>query len=152
MEILEDTERGVVVVALRPGELLLESIRATAYQANIHSGIVLSGIGSLTRARIHTVASNDYPPDNQYLELPGPLEVVQFGGIIAEYEPHVHISLWDQAKHFHGGHLEDGCEILALAEIAILRLPTLRLARRALDSTGIQFLTGTEPHPHSAPA
>ncbi len=140
MEILEDTEAGIVVVALRPGELLLESLVEVARRADIHSGIVLSGIGSLTKARIHTVSSNDYPPENEFIDLAGPLEVVQFGGIIASYEPHIHISLWDREKRFHGGHLEEGCEILALSEISIRRLPRLRLKRRPIDETGIAFL------------
>ncbi len=143
MEILEDRPRGIVVVALRPGELLLESLSEAARKADIHSGIVLSGIGSLTRGRIHTVSSNDYPPSNDFIDLEGPLEVVQFGGIIASYEPHIHISLWDKARRFHGGHLEEGCEVLALAELSIQRLDQLRLARRPLDSTGIMFLGGS---------
>jgi predicted DNA-binding protein with PD1-like motif len=140
VEILEDAEAGIVVVALRPGELLLESLVEVARRADIHSGIVLSGIGSLTKARIHTVSSNDYPPENEFIDLAGPLEVVQFGGIIASYEPHIHISLWDREKRFHGGHLEEGCEILALSEISIRRLPRLRLKRRPIDETGIAFL------------
>jgi len=144
MEILEDKPSGIVVVALRPGELLLESLSEVARKAEIPSGIVLSGIGSLTKGRIHTVSSNDYPPSNEFIDLEGPLEVVQFGGIIANYEPHIHISLWDRQHRFHGGHLEDGCEILALAELSIQRLPQLRLTRRTLDSTGIMFLGGQE--------
>ncbi len=142
MEVLEDRQAGVVVVALRHGELLLESLREVARQADIHTGVVLSGIGSLSRARIHTVVTNEYPPENEYIDLDGPLEVVHFGGIIASHEPHVHIALWDRDKRFHGAHLEDGCEILTLAEISIQRLPTLRLARRALDSSGVMLLTG----------
>ena len=142
MEILEDKQTGIIVVALRPGELLLESLSEVARQAEIHSGIVLSGIGSLTKGRIHTVSSNDYPPTNNFIDLEGPLEVVQFGGIIANYEPHIHISLWDRDRRFHGGHLEEGCEILALSELSIQRLPQLRLTRRPLDDTGIMFLGG----------
>lgn len=144
MEILEDPATGIVVVALRPGELLLESLSDVARRAQIHSGIVLSGIGSLTRGRIHTVSSNDYPPSNDFIDLEGPLEVVQFGGIIANFEPHIHISLWDRERRFHGGHLEEGCEVLALAELSIQRLPKLRLTRRPLDPTGIMFLGGTD--------
>lgn len=141
MEIIEDKEADVVIVALRRGELLLESLREVARRADIHTGMVLTGIGSLTHGRIHTVVSNDYPPENEFIDLPGPLEVVQFGGIIAEYQPHIHISLWDREKRFHGGHLEEGCAILALAEIAIRRLPTLRLTRRAVDDSGVMLLT-----------
>lgn len=140
MEIMEDRGAGIVIVALRRGELILESLREVARQADIHSGVVMSGIGSVTRARIHTVMTNDYPPRDEFIDLPGPLEVVQFGGVIADYEPHIHISLWDSQFRYHGGHLEEGCEILALSEISIHRLSELRLARRTVDATPIRHL------------
>lgn len=141
MEVLEDREAGIVIVGLRRGEKLLESLREVARTADIHSGVVLSGIGSLARGRLHTVVTNTYPPQDEFFDLEGPLEVVQFGGVIAAHEPHVHISFWDVEKRFWGGHLEDGCEVLALSEIAIQRLPTLRLTRRPMDDTGIMLLT-----------
>lgn len=140
MDIFEDRKAGIVIVSLRRGELLLESLSAVARQADVSNGVVMSGIGSLTRGRIHTVISNDNPPGNEFIDLEGPLEVVQFGGIIANYQPHVHISLWDRAKRFHGGHLEDGCEILALSEISIQRLPELKLTRRAKEAGGPMLL------------
>lgn len=141
MEIHEDKQGGFVIVALRRGELLLESLGEAARQADIHSGVIMTGLGSLTKARIHTVISNDYPPEEEYIDLPGPLEVVHFQGIIADYQPHVHISLWDREKRYHGGHLEEGCEILTLGEVSIQRLPALRLTRRALDDSGVRLLT-----------
>jgi len=142
VEFLEDQDTGIVIVSLRPGDLLLESIAEIARRLEIHSGVVMSGIGSLTRARIHTVSSNQYPPNNEFIDLAGPLEVVQFGGMIASYEPHIHISLWDHDKRFHGGHLEEGCEILALSEFSIHRLGRLRLGRHAIDPSGVMFLGG----------
>ncbi len=141
MEVYEDKEAGIVVVGLRRGELLLESISAVARQLDIHSGVVMSGLGSLTRGRIHTVVSNTYPPRDEFIDLEGPLEIVQFGGIIANYQPHIHISLWDRERRFYGGHLEEGCEVLALSEIALHRLPSLRLTRRTLDASGLYLLT-----------
>ena len=140
MEFFEDRESGIVVVALRRGDMIFESLEEVARRADIHTGIVTSGIGSLTKAYIHTVKSNDYPPQEEYLNLEGPLEVVQFGGVIANYQPHVHISLWDKERNFYGGHLHEGCEVLALSEISILRLPQLKLTRKAVDESGIQLL------------
>ncbi|HET8631073.1 MAG TPA: PPC domain-containing DNA-binding protein [Thermomicrobiales bacterium] len=137
---MEDRQAGIVIVLLRRGEMILESLREVARRADIHSGVVMSGIGSVTKARIHTVITNDYPPTDEFIDLEGPLEVVQFGGVIADYQPHIHISLWDRDKRYHGGHLEEGCAILALSEISIHRLPELRLARRAVDESGIMLL------------
>ncbi len=102
--------------------------------------MVITGIGSLTKGRIHTVVSNAYPPTDEFIDLEGPLEVVQYGGIIANYQPHIHISLWDRQKRYHGGHLEEGCEVLALSEISIRRCTELRLTRRQRDESGIWLL------------
>lgn len=139
MRFFRDNAAGFVVVSLGYGDLLMESLREVAKQADIHTGILTSGIGSLRKARIHTVVSNDYPPENAFFDLDGPLEVVQFGGIIADYEPHIHISLWDKEKRYWGGHLEDGCEVLTLSEISIRVLPELRLTRRK-NEVGVSLL------------
>lgn len=140
MEYFEDKQAGIVILALKRGEMIYESLEKIARELDIPDAVVTSGIGSLTKAYIHTVKSNDYPPKEEYLNLPGPLEVVQFGGIIANYQPHIHISLWDENRDYFGGHLHEGCEILALSEISIHRLPGLRLTRKATDDSGIQHL------------
>jgi predicted DNA-binding protein with PD1-like motif len=140
VEYYEDKAAGFVIVALKRGDDVFQSIEQVARACDVHTGVLTSGIGSLTKAHIHTVKSNDYPPEEEYLHLEGPLEVVQFGGIIASYAPHLHISLWDQHRQYYGGHVHEGCEVLALSEISIHRLSELRLKRAAVDSTGIQHL------------
>ena len=140
MEFWEDQAAGIVIVLLRRGDLVLESLSQVARDADVHTGVVITGIGSLTKGRIHTVVSNEYPPTDEFIDLEGPLEVVQYGGIIANYQPHIHISLWDRQKRYHGGHLEEGCEVLALSEISIRRCAELRLTRRQRDESGIWLL------------
>jgi predicted DNA-binding protein with PD1-like motif len=125
----ESSQAGIVFVTLENGDKLLESIRTVARQADIHTGVLISGIGSLQKGRIHTVVSNDLPPQEEYLDLPGPLEVSGYTGIIAAYQPHVHITLMDARGKVYGGHMEEGCEVLTLAEFSILRAPDLRLER-----------------------
>ncbi len=132
MRYFQSQDTGVVFVVLTNGEGLLESIREVAREATIHTGVLLSGIGSLQKGRIHTVASNDLPPKELYLDLPGPLEVSNFTGIIANHEPHVHITFMDLQGRVYAGHLEEGCQVLTLAEFSILRVPDARLARRKL--------------------
>ena len=140
MEFWEDTSAGIVIAILKRGDLLLESLEQIAREADIHTGVVMTGIGSLTKARIHTVVTNDYPPKDEFIWLDGPLEVVQYGGVIANHQPHIHISLWDQERRYWGGHLEPGCSVLALSEISIRRCPELRLVRRQRDESGIWLL------------
>jgi predicted DNA-binding protein with PD1-like motif len=136
----ESKETGVVVVSLGNGDLLLESIRQVAREAGIRDGVLMTGIGSLTRGTIHWVSSNDYPPDNEFVTLEGPLEMVSFHGIIADYEPHVHINLMTGDGKYYGGHLEEGCSILTLAEISILRTPDLKLTRNNRDGSKSSLL------------
>jgi predicted DNA-binding protein with PD1-like motif len=122
VEILEDKEAGIVIVGLRRGEKILESLQEVARVADIHSGVVMSGIGSVTRARIHTIMTNNLPARRRVHRAGRPLEVVQSAGSSPIMSPHIHISLWDSQKQYQGGHLEDGCEVLALSEISIKRL------------------------------
>ena len=140
MEYFEDKDTGVVVVALQYGDGLLESLREVAKLADIHTGVVLSGIGSLRKGHIHTVVSNEYPPRDEYIKLDGPLEIAQFGGLFANYQPHLHINLMTLERNYLGGHIEDGCEILALSEISILKLRGLKLERKIVDDTPIAHL------------
>ena len=136
----ESPDKSLVIVSLGYGDLLLESIRQVAEEADIHTGVLLTGLGSLTRGHIHTVVSNEVPPENLFLDIPGPLEMVHFAGIIANYEPHIHVSLMDKDGKYYGGHLEEGCSVLTLAEISILRVPDLKLTRRARDGSVVNLL------------
>lgn len=132
MRYFESKETGIVFVVLETGDLLLESICEVARQANIHTGVLLTGIGSLSKARIHTVLTNVNPVEELYLDIEGPLEVTNFNGLIGDYEPHVHITMADPHMKFYGGHLEPGCTILTLSEFSILRIPDLRLFRHQM--------------------
>jgi hypothetical protein len=128
-------ESGVVIVSLGHGDLLLESLRQVARELDIHTGVVMTGIGSLNFGRIHSVVTNIMPPTDKFFDLPGPLEVVGFRGVIASYEPHIHISLMDANGKFFGGHLEEGSVVLTLSEISILRAPDLKLTRKIRDNS-----------------
>ncbi len=132
MRFFESKATGIVFTVLEPGDLVLESIKEAARQADIHTGVLMTGIGSLSKARIHTVLTNTNPVEELYLDIDGPLEVSNFNGLIAAYEPHIHITMVDPQMKIYAGHLEPGCTILTLAEFSILRIPDLRLHRHPL--------------------
>ncbi len=132
MRYFESKQTDIVLTVLEPGDLLLESIIEVARQADIHTGMLITGIGSLSKARIHTVSTNINPVENLYLDLEGPLEVSNFNGLITSYEPHIHISMVDPQMKIYAGHLEPGCVILTQAEFSIRRIPDLRLCRRVM--------------------
>ena len=64
---------------------------------------------------------------------------VSMSGVIADYHVHCHIVLCDRRGAF-GGHLERGCRVLSLAEIALMRLDGVKLARRLDPTTGQTLL------------
>ncbi|HOK30429.1 MAG TPA: DNA-binding protein, partial [bacterium] len=65
------------------GEDLLKSIIKSIEDTDLNTGVVVSGVGSLLKARIHMVASNDFPPKDDFLDFEGPLEITSLQGIIA---------------------------------------------------------------------
>ncbi len=111
-----------IIVALDSGEDLLESINAVIANEGIENGVVVSGVGSLSKARYHIVEPGDEKPwKDRFIEKSGAIEIKSISGIVANGEAHLHISM-SQADQGFGGHLEDGCKVLTLAEIVILEL------------------------------
>ncbi|HEV8308235.1 MAG TPA: PPC domain-containing DNA-binding protein [Methylomirabilota bacterium] len=131
----------VVVVRLAPGELLLESLRAICRQEKIRNGVILTGFGSLSASRVTGVVSPAFPPTRFYDNRSrAGVEILALSGVVADYHVHAHVVLCDRRKAF-GGHVEEGCRILSLSEIAIMRVDRIRL-KRLLDPTSGQKLLG----------
>ena len=133
----------VIAVRLDLGDDVLASVEQAAREQDIHTGVIVSGIGTLDHARLHYITHTGFPSKNQFVEHEGPIELVSMDGLIADYTPHIHtcISIGDET---YMGHLEPGCRVLYLAEIAIARLDELRLARRTNEETGISQLRAAD--------
>ena len=133
----------VIALRLDQGEDVLASVEAAAKEHDVHTGVVLSGIGTLDRARLHHITHTGYPSVNQFVEYEGPIELLSVQGMIADYTPHLHtcISIKEQT---YMGHLEPGCRVLYLAEIAIGRMEGVRLHRVENPETGIKQLRSAE--------
>jgi len=129
----------LVALRLDRGDDLLASIETAARHRAIHTGLVLSGIGTLDRARLHHITHTAYPPQDAIVEYQGPIELLSIQGLIADHVPHLHtcISIADKT---YMGHLEPGCRVLYLAEIALARLDGLRLCRRPHPDTAVNLL------------
>jgi predicted DNA-binding protein with PD1-like motif len=128
----QDRQSGALVVSMGPGDLLLEGIRQAVSESGLHSGAIVSGLGSLTRASIALLGQN--------IDLQEKLEIMQFCGIIAAGEPHVHITLCNAQGRLFGGHLRENCAISTVAEIAIMPFASLRLVSRQRDGCGMKLL------------
>jgi predicted DNA-binding protein with PD1-like motif len=132
MKCFRAAANDVLFVSLGPGDLLLECIEQAVRAHDIHTGIITSGLGSLTRAGIMY--------QGRHVEIERKLEITGFCGIIADFKPHVHITMVDADGRFYGGHVKNGCEIKTVAEFAILRSDGVKLARRCRDGSSCELL------------
>lgn len=135
MEIIDG--RQILFCRIDRGEDLLKNIRKAIEDTKLDTGIVISGVGSLLKARIHMVASNDFPPRDDFLDFEGPLEIVSLQGIIANGEPHLHISIVNRDFKSFSGHLEEGCLILSICEVAILKVEDPKVIRTVFPGTHV---------------
>lgn len=56
------------------GENLLETIETTARANRVANGVIISAIGTLENCRIHRVTSQKLPPEEEYVDIDGPLK------------------------------------------------------------------------------
>jgi len=134
----------VVIVALEPGEMLLESIREAIARHDIRNGVVVSGIGTLRTCHMHYIEHTDFPPKDRFFRLVKPLELVSVSGLIADGEPHLHIVVSCGETEVWAGHLEPESEVAYLAEIAILKFNDLAMVRRTDPQRKVRLLGSKE--------
>ena len=144
---------SIVVVRLAYGDLLLESLQEICRKEKIRNGVILTGFGSLTDLAVTGVVGAAFPPRRFYRRsTPRGVEILAISGVVADYHVHVHMVLCDR-RHAFGGHLEPGCRVLSLAEIAIMRVDRVKLARRLDPTTGQKLLQSvrTYARPNGGP-
>ncbi|MGC9455849.1 MAG: PPC domain-containing DNA-binding protein [Phycisphaerae bacterium] len=129
----------MVVVALEPDELLLESIEQAVAENGIRNGMVVSGIGTLKTCHMHYIKHTGFPSDNGFYKLQKPLELLSVSGIIADGEPHLHIVCSCGENEVYCGHLEHDSKVCYLAEIAILKCNGMEMTRTK-DDRGVSLL------------
>ncbi|MDF1513670.1 MAG: DNA-binding protein [Anaerolineae bacterium] len=136
-----DGPTELVVVGIAPGEMLLETVQAAIEEHDIQNGAVVSGIGTLKICHMHHIVHDGFPPENRYYTIEKPLEVSSISGIIADGQAHLHMTVGYRDEWAVAGHVEPGCEVLYLAELAILKFNGLRLDRH-FDAERVISLLG----------
>jgi len=134
-----------MMVGLEPGEMLLESLQKVIESHGVKNGVVVSGIGTLKACRMHYILHTRFPPEDEIMTLVKPLELVSVNGLIADGEPHLHITVSCGKDEVYAGHLEPGSEVLYLAEIAMLVFDEPRMIRRVDQERKVKLLKRFEP-------
>lgn len=125
-------------VVLDRNAMLLETINAVIKEKKIEDGHVMVTAGSVSECTYHYVASTAVKPVDVFKTVKGAFEILNAGGIIASGQPHVHLTL-SSPKGAFGGHLENGCRILYLGEVTIIKYTGPKLERRP-NENGVGIL------------
>ena len=105
-----------VVVRLKRGDLLKESILDICKKEKIEAGVIASSVGSLTKAFIRNAGATEIK------ELNRDLEILSLNGTVSMNRIHLHICVSDDKLQTYGGHLENGSVINSTCELVILVL------------------------------
>jgi predicted DNA-binding protein with PD1-like motif len=121
----------ILVLRLKNQADLLDGMKNMVKEQKIRNAVILSGIGSVTDYRIHTVSNRTFPSKNMYLkDTTSSADIVSMNGYVINGQLHVHISLADAEKAF-GGHLETGTKVFTFAVI------TLGIFKDGIDLTRV---------------
>jgi predicted DNA-binding protein with PD1-like motif len=126
-------------IRLDRGDLLLETIQQAIRKYNIQDGAVMTAAGSLQECTYHRVKTLAAKPEDEFITVKAPIEIMNINGMIAAGEPHLHLTLSAPDRGVFGGHLENGCRVLYRAEITLAKFSGTALARKA-NKEGVPML------------
>ena len=151
MTIRYDAQPGkagrIMVLRLKPGSDLLETLHTLVSEERIEAGVIVSGVGLLGEARLRNCKSlpRDFPitdSNRTFLSIKKPLEILSISGNISKAEGsplvHAHITLSSVEEgdvSLVGGHLLEGCKVHGFAEIVIMELEEIEMEKRFDEET-----------------
>lgn len=100
-------------VRLRRGADLLQSIEAFCAEHQIRAGVLLSGVGCVTKASIRDAGGVNI------VSIDEAMEIVSLMGTVSEKRCHLHVSFAKEDLSVIGGHLVEGCMINTTCELVI---------------------------------
>ena len=100
-------------VRLRRGADLLQSIEAFCAEHQIRAGVLLSGVGCVTKASIRDAGGVNI------VSIDEAMEIVSLMGTVSEKRCHLHVSFAKEDLSVIGGHLVAGCMINTTCELVI---------------------------------
>ena len=100
-------------VRLRRGADLLQSIEAFCVEHQIRAGVLLSGVGCVTKGSIRDAGGVNI------VSIDEAMEIVSLMGTVSEKRCHLHVSFAKEDLSVIGGHLVAGCMINTTCELVI---------------------------------
>ena len=121
-------------IRLRRGADLLQSIEEFCIVNSIRAGVVLSGVGCVTKARVRDASGVTI------VDIDEPMEIVSLMGTVSEKRCHLHVSFSREDLSVVGGHLVKGCIINTTCELVIGQLPGVSIDVEEDPETGYDEL------------
>lgn len=138
-----------IAVRIQPGKDLVEEIKRIVAENNIEAGVILSGVGGLTKSKLRLPVIDG---KTKYI-YPENLEIVSLDGTVSKNGIHIHISGSDTDGRVWGGHLKESSLVRTTCELVIGILPDTKFTRKMDANTGYEELkisqAGSIPRPHS---
>ena len=119
---------------LTPGRDLADALDQLRQELGLQAGFILTGLGSLSRARVRLPTAAGRP--DAFAEWTEPLELVSMAGTLGQDGRHVHLSLARENGACVGGHLVTGCVVRTTVELVVGEASELVFRRRPDPQTG----------------
>ena len=100
-------------IRLRRGVDLVESIKEFCIKNEIKAGVLLSGVGCVTKARVRDASGVTIVDIDEHME------IVSLMGTVSAKRCHLHVSFAKEDLSVIGGHLVEGCIINTTCELVI---------------------------------
>lgn len=120
----------VVPLRLTPGDDLRLALEAWMGLQNEQAGWLISGIGSLSVARLRLAGCQ------HSTSLDGDLEIISLAGTLSADGAHLHMAVADKTGAVIGGHLAPGSLVRTTAELLVGLLPQWQFRRELDPATG----------------
>lgn len=126
-------------VRLGPGQDLRSALEAAVREQGGQAAFVISGIGSLSDARLR------FAGVDQAQTLDGDSEILSLSGTVGvdgegRSHSHLHMAVSTASGAVFGGHVVPGCRVRTTAEVLLGLLPEWRFSREADPATGFPEL------------
>jgi len=125
-------------IRLKRGEDLMESIRKLCAAKRIQAGVLLSGVGCISRGRVRDASGVHIREIDEHCE------IVSLNGTVSEKRCHIHIALSREDLSTMGGHLCTGCIVNTTCELVIGELPGICYDMEEDAETGYDELVFTD--------
>jgi predicted DNA-binding protein with PD1-like motif len=109
----------VTILRFKYQQDLLTGLEEMVKQQKIRNAVILSGIGSVTNYRYHTVSNRTFPSKNLFVsDSNSQADIAAMNGYIIDGRIHAHITFANVDRAF-GGHLEKGTTVFTFAIVTV---------------------------------